>query len=888
MAFFDATLFTVVPRLYRALDAALDRAGQRPGAGTGLRHRPDRDPAAARRGVPAPGSWIGGDRDGNPDVTAELTERTLRIHADHVLRGYEAVATRLMQTVAAATTSRSRRAAARVAPRPRRGGPPRDRPPAPPALPGRAVPPAVRVHRRAAAPDAGRADRRGRRRGPGATSVGRRARGRARRDRRRARRRRPGARRVGRGGRPALAGRDVRVPPRLARGPPARGGPPGGARGDPRRRRRHDRAVAGRDPRRGPRHVPGDRRDPGAVRRRGLPPLRRQLHLGAVGRDRRARAGPASPVERAGDDDAAPPVLDVVPLFESSEALGDAGAILGALLDDPAYRAGLAGAGRPPGGDARLLGLEQGVGARSAAWMLHRAQAALAATARARGVELTLFHGRGGAIGRGGGPTNRAILGQAPGSVDGRLKLTEQGEVIAANYADPTIARRHLEQMTGAILLASTPEHDARARARPRRPGRRSSTSWPRRPGPPTARSSTTTRASPRSSATSRRSASCPTCGWGRGRRRAAGATRRPTIDSLRAIPWTFAWSQARINLPGWFGLGARARGVPRRARRGRSRRDRPARARLAVPVEPPRQRRDEPGQGRHGRRPPVRGAGHGDRRRPPLGRDRDRVPADGRAPRARDRARAAARRVAGPPALGRAAQPVRRLAVGAPGPAAGSAARASARRPGAGARAPPRPADGQRRRGRASRAPAEAVDHADHVGLLRAAVERGRDVGGHRGRGGRVHAGARRPARAGRADRGRRPGPAGAPDRTPRPIRTRFPAVDLDDARRRPDRPARPPRARRARRGQQPPLRRRAIGRSRSSAPSPRTSGRAAGSSSSSTTRIAATRGSRTRSATASWERLAEAAGLADTRRLGRVPSRFLDAIYSAESRRP
>ena len=81
------------------------------------------------------------------------------------------------------------------------------------------------------------------------------------------------------------------------------------------------------------------------------------------------------------------------------------------------------------------------------------------------GVELTLFHGRGGAIGRGGGPTNRAILGQAPGSVAGRLKLTEQGEVIAANYSDATIARRHLEQMTGAVLLASTPEHDAILRA---------------------------------------------------------------------------------------------------------------------------------------------------------------------------------------------------------------------------------------------------------------------------------------------------------------------------------------------------------------------------------------------------------------------------------------
>ena len=76
----------------------------------------------------------------------------------------------------------------------------------------------------------------------------------------------------------------------------------------------------------------------------------------------------------------------------------------------------------------------------AAAWMLYQAQERWPRRRAARGVELTLFHGRGGALGRGGGPTNRAILAQAPGSVDGRLKLTEQGEVIAANYADPTIA----------------------------------------------------------------------------------------------------------------------------------------------------------------------------------------------------------------------------------------------------------------------------------------------------------------------------------------------------------------------------------------------------------------------------------------------------------------
>ena len=160
-----------------------------------------------------------------------------------------------------------------------------------------------------------------------------------------------------------------------------------------------------------------------------------------------------------------PPVLDVVPLFETTEALDGAGPILEAMLADPWYRAHL---GRRGDRQEVMLGYSDSnkeLGFLAAAWMLHRAQESLIAVARAESIELTLFHGRGGAIGRGGGPTNRAILGQAPGSVDGRLKLTEQGEVIAANYSDPVIARRHLEQVTAAVLLASTPEHDAQLAA---------------------------------------------------------------------------------------------------------------------------------------------------------------------------------------------------------------------------------------------------------------------------------------------------------------------------------------------------------------------------------------------------------------------------------------
>jgi phosphoenolpyruvate carboxylase len=188
--------------------------------------------------------------------------------------------------------------------------------------------------------------------------------------------------------------------------------------------------------------------------------------------------------------------------------------------------------------------------------MLQKAQSALIAVARSRGVELTIFHGRGGAIGRGGGPTNRAILGLAPGSVDGRLKLTEQGEVVAANYSDPTIARRHLEQATGAVLLASTPEHAARleralAVGAPILEELAASSRAAYRalvhddPG----FASFFRDVTPIRELSDLRLGSRPAA---RGRHDAA-----PTIDSLRAIPWTFAWAQARINLPGWFGLGA-------------------------------------------------------------------------------------------------------------------------------------------------------------------------------------------------------------------------------------------------------------------------------------------------------------------------------------------
>jgi phosphoenolpyruvate carboxylase len=199
------------------------------------------------------------------------------------------------------------------------------------------------------------------------------------------------------------------------------------------------------------------------------------------------------------------------------------------------------------------------------------------ASARRHGIRLTLFHGRGGAIGRGGGPANRAILAQAPGSVGGHLKFTEQGEVVAAHYADVTIAQRHLEQVTAAALLASTPDHE-RETAGAADAGRATMTEL-------AAISRTAYRAlveGPGFEAFFRaatpidliaglglgsRPASRPGMGAvdGAGRDANGSATSAAgagpaTIDddlaSLRAIPWVFAWSQARANLPGWYGLG--------------------------------------------------------------------------------------------------------------------------------------------------------------------------------------------------------------------------------------------------------------------------------------------------------------------------------------------
>ncbi|MEV5407920.1 phosphoenolpyruvate carboxylase [Thermopolyspora sp. NPDC052614] len=248
------------------------------------------------------------------------------------------------------------------------------------------------------------------------------------------------------------------------------------------------------------------------------------------------------------------PVLDVVPLFESGRDLDNAPHVLTGMLELPAVRRRLEANGRRL---EVMLGYSDSakeVGPAAATLKLHDAQAELAEWAVANDVRLTLFHGRGGALGRGGGPANRAVLAQAPGSVAGRFKVTEQGEVIFARYGHLAIARRHIEQVTNAVMLASTPSVEDRARKAAGRfraladrvayASERAYRALTEAPGFP----EWFALVSPLEEIGSLRLGSRPP-------RRGLGAPR--SLDDLRAIPWVFAWAQTRVNLPGWYGLGS-------------------------------------------------------------------------------------------------------------------------------------------------------------------------------------------------------------------------------------------------------------------------------------------------------------------------------------------
>lgn len=251
-----------------------------------------------------------------------------------------------------------------------------------------------------------------------------------------------------------------------------------------------------------------------------------------------------------GDPDASAQLM-IVPLFETIDDLRNAEAIVRAFYSLPGIRDLVRGSGAL---QEIMLGYSDSNkdgGFFASNWELYRTSTVVAKFFSATdGVRLRLFHGRGGTVGRGGGPSYQAILAQPPGTVNGQIRLTEQGEVIASKYANPDIGRRNLEALAAAALEAtlldfshSTPDEFIKAAER-----------------------------IAEASMAAYRSLVYETPGFvdyfytatpiaeiselNIGSRPAARrATRR--IEDLRAIPWSFSWGQARISLPGWFGFGS-------------------------------------------------------------------------------------------------------------------------------------------------------------------------------------------------------------------------------------------------------------------------------------------------------------------------------------------
>jgi phosphoenolpyruvate carboxylase len=241
--------------------------------------------------------------------------------------------------------------------------------------------------------------------------------------------------------------------------------------------------------------------------------------------------------------------LDIVPLFETIGDLLAAPQIMRSLFENRVYQEHL---GARQNAQQIMIGYSDSNkdgGYLRANWMLFYAQRELAKVCDDYGIQLTLFHGRGGSLGRGGGPSNRAILAQPPESIRGRIKITEQGEVISSRYAHMGIAHRHLEQLVNAVLLSSG-----------RRPHFAKESVWAEQMDDLSQIAYEKYRSLVEKpdfiryfhEATPIGQIEFLNIGSRPARRKQTEST-----DDLRAIPWVFAWLQSRVNLPSWYGVGS-------------------------------------------------------------------------------------------------------------------------------------------------------------------------------------------------------------------------------------------------------------------------------------------------------------------------------------------
>jgi phosphoenolpyruvate carboxylase len=247
--------------------------------------------------------------------------------------------------------------------------------------------------------------------------------------------------------------------------------------------------------------------------------------------------------------------IDVAPLLETVEDLRAGPDLMGAMFESSAYASHLTGRGRMQEVMLGYSDSNKDGGFWMSNWRLHEAQNQLAEACDRHDIGLRLFHGRGGTVGRGGGRANRAILAAPARSRTGRIRMTEQGEVISFRYGLSAIAHRHLEQIVSAMITSLAPQPgDATTLSEPARAQRRQIMD----------------RLAERSMATYRELVDEPgffewflavspiahISGLPLASRPVSRFGSSLDFDNLRAIPWVFAWTQMRYNVPGWFGLG--------------------------------------------------------------------------------------------------------------------------------------------------------------------------------------------------------------------------------------------------------------------------------------------------------------------------------------------
>ena len=243
--------------------------------------------------------------------------------------------------------------------------------------------------------------------------------------------------------------------------------------------------------------------------------------------------------------------MQITPLFESIDDLKTASEILETLFTSEVYQSHLAGCNHKQMVMIGYSDSNKDGGFLMANWSLYQAQEHISRVAQIHNITLTIFHGRGGTIARGGGPANRAIRAQPAESINGRFRLTEQGEVIASRYSNPELARRRLEQVVHAVLMASAPLTQEQAKVPE---GWREALDQMSLTGQQAYRKLVYEtpgfiqfwqEATPLEEIKRLHIGSRP-----------AARAEDPEVTKIRAIPWVFSWMQSRFNLPSWYSLG--------------------------------------------------------------------------------------------------------------------------------------------------------------------------------------------------------------------------------------------------------------------------------------------------------------------------------------------